>query len=262
MIRKCSNQPAPQTPAPQPQAPEPRLPDPRAQTPAPQPRAPVQGQAQAQAQAPVQQQTQPPLVQVRTPVGDLTLRTPLPLPEGARVAFEITGSTANQVTVRFATLNGQPIQQALVQLAADRAATSPQPGTALPPASGILAQTNPLSFGQVWTPGGPVAINQAGFLNAFVLAGNATVLQIPGQAGANAGQSTPTTPGQPTGQAAAQPQTGLLTGSDLTVRIASVNAAAAGTAPPQGVTTGQLTGGGNPASTSPAGQPTPGTAAS
>ena len=106
---------------------------------------------------------------MRKPVGDLTLRTPLPIPEGARVAFEITSSNANQVTVRFATLNGQPIQQALVQLAADRAAPLPQPGATLPPASGPLAQTNPLTFGQVWTPGGPVALNQAGLINAYVL---------------------------------------------------------------------------------------------
>jgi hypothetical protein len=92
----------------------------RAATPAPSGTTAPPGQSTTQ--PPPQQ---PPAVQIRTPIGDVTLRTPLPLPEGARVAFDIASNNSSQVTVRLTSLNGQPIQQALVQLAADRAATPP-----------------------------------------------------------------------------------------------------------------------------------------
>lgn len=168
----------------------------------------------------------PPQVTVRTPVGDVTLRTPLPIPDGARVAFDIASTNANQVTVRLTTLNGQPIQQALVQLAADRAPPPPS-GTPLPAPTSPLGQAGPtpLSFAQMWTPGGPIALTQAGPLNAFVLTGTSP--------GAVAGQATgqiaaPQTPGtlavQGAGGQTQSPagQSPLFTGSDLTIRITAV----------------------------------------
>lgn len=154
---------------------------------------------------PAAPQPQVPVVHVRTPVGDVTLRTPLPLPEGARVAFDIATTNNNQVTVRLTSLNGQPIQQALVQLAADRAAAPPQAGLPPTPTLGQPAPTAALTFGQAWTPNGPVALTQAGSLNAFVLTGTAA----PGAAAA----ANPQTP---------LLQNTLLTGSDLTVRVTGV----------------------------------------
>lgn len=180
---------------------------------------------------------QTPQVTVRTPMGDVTLRTPLPLPEGTRVAFDIASSNANQVTVRLASLNGQPIQQALVQLAGDRAAPPP-PGTPAPVSTSPLGPTGPgsLTFGQVWTPNGPVGLTQAGPLNAFVLS-----VAPGGQA--ISGQPIGQTPGTPS-QRGALP---LLTGSDLTIRITAVTPAQTGTGLPgaasQTTTTAATTGG-------------------
>ena len=170
--------------------------------------------------APASPQPQAPVVHVRTPVGDVTLRTPLPLPEGARVAFDVVSTNNNQVTVRFASLNGQPIQQALVQLAADRAAAPPPPGLPPAPGTGQPVAQGALSFGQAWTPGGPVSLTQAGPLNAFVLSGAAT----PGQGTASAGAQPPL------------PQTGLITGSDLTIRVTGLNQTQPGAITPPGVT--------------------------
>ncbi|MBT6960249.1 MAG: hypothetical protein HOA00_03830, partial [Rhodospirillaceae bacterium] len=173
---------------------------PPSSTPAPPPAqtpAPPEAQAPRGQPAPTAPQPQAPVVHVRTPVGDVILRTPLPLPEGARVAFDVVSTNNNQVTVRFASLNGQPIQQALVQLAADRAAAPLQPSLPPTPGAGQLAPQGALTFGQAWTPGGPVSLTQAGPLNAFVLTGT-------------------TTPGLATAQAGAQPQllqTGFVTGS-------------------------------------------------
>ena len=186
------------------------------------------------AQQASQQPAQPAPTVVRTPVGDIALRTPIPFPEGGRIGFEIAQTTPNQVTLRIADLNGQPIQQALTQLAAERAAdraTAPprlgpnahQPG-ALPSA------VTTLTPGQVWTPNGAVPLTQAGTLNAFVLAGSA----LP-----TAAQGGPAAPvGTPGGL-----QNALLTGSDLTIRVTSVTLAQPGAAAPQGVTPGVLTAG-------------------
>ena len=185
---------------------------PPSSTPAPPPAqtpAPPEAQAPRGQPAPTAPQPQAPVVHVRTPVGDVILRTPLPLPEGARVAFDVVSTNNNQVTVRFASLNGQPIQQALVQLAADRAAAPLQPSLPPTPGAGQLAPQGALTFGQAWTPGGPVSLTQAGPLNAFVLTGT-------------------TTPGLATAQAGAQPQllqTGFVTGSDLTIRVTGLNQA-------------------------------------
>lgn len=148
------------------------------------------------------------------------------------MAFDVVSTNNNQVTVRFASLNGQPIQQALVQLAADRAAAPPPP--ALPPATGAgpLAPQGALTFGQAWTPGGPVSLAQAGPLNAFVLNGTAT----PAQTAAPAGALPP-------------PLTGLVTGSDLTIRVTGLNQTQ-----PVGVTP---IGGTPPATGAASGTPTP-----
>lgn len=173
----------------------------------------------------------PPQVTVRTPVGDVTLRTPLPIPDGARVAFDIASTNANQVTVRLSSLNGQPIQQALVQLAADRAAPPP-PGTPPPAPTGPLSQTGPAPLGlsQVWTPGGPIALTQAGPLNAYVIAGTSPApiagQPIPPQTtGPQAAQGTGTQI-----QTTAGPQP-LFTGSDITIRITAVGTGQPGTTP-------------------------------
>lgn len=155
-------------------------------------------------------------MQVRTPIGDVTLRTPLPLPEGARVAFDIASSSSNQVTVRFTSLNGQPIQQALVQLAADRAAAPPQAN--LLPAQGLgrPAAAGALAFGQAWTPTGAVQLTQAGSVNAFVLNGS----------------TPPNTAQAPTGTQIPGLQTTLFSGSDLTIRITNVTAGQVGAQTP------------------------------
>lgn len=183
----------------------------RAATPAPSGSATPAGQSATQATP-----QHPPVVHVRTPVGDVTLRTPLPLPEGARVAFDIASNSNNQVTVRFTSLNGQPIQQALVQLAADRAAAPPQAN--LQPAQGLgrPAAAGALAFGQAWTPTGTVALTQAGSVNAFVLNGS----------------TPPNTPQLPAGAQTPGLQTTLLTGSDLAVRITNVTPGQSGALPP------------------------------
>ncbi len=169
-------------------------------------RATIEQQApRSSSPAAAQPQTQASHVQVRTAVGDITLRTPLPLPEGARVTLDVASNNGGQVTVRFTALNGQPVQQALVQLAADRAAVPAQ--SALPSAAGPTAPSGALTLGQAWTPSGPVALTQAGSLNAFVLAGSAPSVSaplVPGQTAALSNVQTP--PLQP----------GLITGADLT----------------------------------------------
>lgn len=167
-----------------------------------------------------------PQITVRTPSGDVTLRTPLPIPEGARVAVDVVSTSANQITVRFVSVNGQPIQQALLQLAADRAAAPPL--ATAPASTGPLGQAapTPLSFGQVWTPGGPAALTQAGPQNAFMLAGTP------------AGQTTASSqaPGLAAGRQASNPgaPSPLFTGADLTIRITSVSPGQPGAAQPGG----------------------------
>lgn len=194
-------------------------------------RADTRAEARAETRPAQQARTaSPPQITLRTPAGDITLRTPLPIPEGARVAVDVASTKANQVTVRFVSLNGQPIQQALVQLAADRAAPLP-PGAAPPVATGPLGQAGPtpLSFGQVWTPGGALGLTQAGPLNAFVLAGTPQ-----GQT------ATPQTLGHgPGAQHSPGTQAPLLTGSDLTIRITAATPGQPG-ATPAGVTTPQV----------------------
>lgn len=184
--------------------------------------------ARADARSTAQAQTPAaPQITVRTPAGDVTLRTPLPIPEGARVAFDVASTNANQVTVRLTSLNGQPIQQALVQLAADRAAPPP-PGAPAPVAPAPLGQATgpaPLALGQMWTPNGPVSLTQAGPLNAFVVSG-----ATPGQAAGL--QTTVQTPGV---QLNLQPQ--LLTGSDLTIRITAIGSGQTAATPQNAATT-------------------------
>jgi len=184
----------------------------RAATPAPSGTTAPPGQSTTQ--PPPQQQ--PPAVQIRTPIGDVTLRTPLPLPEGARVAFDIASNNSSQVTVRLTSLNGQPIQQALVQLAADRAATPPQNKPLPAQGLGRAASAGALAFGQAWTPTGAVQLTQASSVNAFVLNG-----------------TTPTNAAQPpAGTQTPGIQTTLFSGSDLTVRITNVTAGQVGAQTP------------------------------
>jgi len=176
---------------------------------------------------------------VRTPVGDVALRTAVPLPEGGRVGFEIAQTANNQVSLRIADLNGQPIQQALLQLAANRNAAAAQPGPLTQPPGTLPSTTASLSPGQVWTPAGALPLSQAGTLNAFVLAGS----PLPGSGPANTtGQAQPgaAPAGQPGGLSTTLSNT-LFTGSDLTIRVSSFTVAQTGTAAPQGVAPGILT---------------------
>lgn len=214
-------------------------------------------------QAQPAQITQPQIVQVRTPVGDITLRTPLPLPEGARVTLEVATSSNTQVSVRFAAVNGQPVQQALAQLAAERAAQPPPTETGARPTPAQLTSPAALTFGQIATPLGPVALTQAGPLNAFVINGTTplatalsaqlgqpTGLVMPGQT--VPGQATPGQialgqPGQAATPGAALPggtptattpaatalQIGLVTGSDITLRVTGLTPGQPGATPPQ-----------------------------
>lgn len=170
-------QPSPQTQAPPPQTsppappiadiPQPRTPPRAPEAPAPEPRT---------------------AVTLRTPAGDVTVHTTIPLDSGAKVALEVVRSSASQVTARVVAIDGQPTQQAAAQqnaqntrAAAAQAVSIPLPDRPLPNPT----QTAPLQTGQAWTASGPAPLTTVEPLSAYVLKGPVAanvqpVLQTPG----------------------------------------------------------------------------------
>ncbi len=71
-----------------------------------------------------------------TAVGDVALRTPqpVPLPDGAKLTIEVVRASAQQFTVRFTAVDGQPIQQAPTP----RPASAPM-ATVVEPAPALVA---------------------------------------------------------------------------------------------------------------------------
>jgi hypothetical protein len=140
---------------------------------------------------------------LRTAAGDVTVRTAVPLDDGARVALEVLRTASNQVTARVVTIDDVPAKQALAQ--SGREAPTPTATAPLPDklAQTLTAQRAPiLASGQAWTPAGPVAITSVQPLSAYVLKTATLPLSAP-----------PTS------------LNSFLPGSDLGIRIVSVQTA-------------------------------------
>ncbi len=166
-------------------------------------------------------------ITLRTPAGDVTVKTPVPLDDGAKVALEILRNSSNQVTARIVTIDGQPAQQVLAQNARDAAAqTAAAPLPDKPVSIPNPTQAVPLQPGQAWTPTGPAPLAAVNPLSAFVLTGAMT----PNVQAATQGplqQAAPQlTPLQQTLSQVFQP------GTDLGVRVISVQTGAPGAAAP------------------------------
>lgn len=159
-----------------------------------------------------------PAVTLRTPQGDVTIKLPVQLPEGAKVALEILRSAqANtpQVSARVVTVNDQPAAQALAQLArASVEARAPLP--VAPPTAPInpLLQPTLLQPGVAWMPTGPQPLPALGTFSAFVIQG-----MPPEQPQA---QLQPTTTPQAAPQTPAAPVFSPPTATDLAVRVTGV----------------------------------------
>lgn len=136
-------------------------------------------------------------VRVRASVGEVLLRTPAPLPEGARITLELTATTDRAAQFRILNVNGQTLADFLAARGTGQAA-APQPGQA-GSFAGLPGQTSSLSAGQLQLPTGPVqALGSAGLY-----------AQVTGPGGA--------------GAQGAGGQTGpFATGTQMTVRIAGL----------------------------------------
>jgi hypothetical protein len=150
-------------------------------------------------------------ITLRTSAGEVTVKTPVPLDDGAKVALEILRNASNQVTARIVTIDGQPAQQVLAQNARDAAAQAAPVVVEKPANIPNPTQAVPLQPGQAWTPAGPAPLATVNPLSAFVLTGPVTpnvqaATQTP----------LPQTPLQQTYAQVFQP------GADLGVRIVSV----------------------------------------
>ncbi|MBL8628074.1 MAG: hypothetical protein JNM81_00490 [Rhodospirillaceae bacterium] len=156
-------------------------------------------------------------VTLRTPAGDVTVRTAVPLDDGAKVALEILRSAPNQVTARMVTIDGQPAQQVLTQTARDAAAQTTPIVVEKPVNIPNPTQAVPLQPGQAWTPTGPAPLANVNPLSAFVLTGPVTPNV----------QAATQTPLQQTLAQVFQP------GTDLGVRIVSLQTATPGAPIPQ-----------------------------
>jgi hypothetical protein len=176
-----------------------------------------------------------------TAAGEVALRTPLPLPEGATLTVEVVRASPAQVTVRLIALDGQALQQALPNLTrppldAPPPATQPLP-TTLPTAPGVAA---PLPQGFAFWPGAPqpvtvvptgvvvpVALNTAvatsGGGNVPATPPNA-VTPTPTTAAAPVSTPAPTVPAPPTPSPVV-----LSTGADLAIRITGITLPMPGT---------------------------------
>ncbi|TAL03801.1 MAG: hypothetical protein EPO08_03115, partial [Rhodospirillaceae bacterium] len=150
----------------------------------------------------------PRLVLLATAGGDIPLRTPAPLPDGATLTVEVLRSSPAQVTVRLVSLDGQALQQALAQAARPQAApATPQPPTppisvALPAAPGT---PTPLPQGYAWAPTGPQPVSTLPPISAYMVAGSEIATTT----------ASPTTSLPPTGTAPIL----SITGTELTLRI-------------------------------------------
>jgi len=145
-------------------------------------------------------------VTLRTPEGEVSVRTAVPLDDGARVALEVLRTANNQVTARVVSIDDVPVKQALAQVTRDNV---PPAELALPekPAPVLSAPRAPvLQPGQAWTPMGPAPLPSIQPLSAYVLK----------------------VPSAPTPQPTTAPATSInsfLPGSDLGIRIISVQTA-------------------------------------
>lgn len=112
-------------------------------------------------------------LRLRTSAGDVTVRMPLPVDDGAKIALEILRSAPNQVTARVVTIDGQPAQQVMAQsareVAQQAAAQTTTPLPDKPPTLPNPTQAVPLQPGQAWTPSGPAPLVTLNPLSAFVL---------------------------------------------------------------------------------------------
>lgn len=191
-------------------------------------------------------------VTLRTPQGDITIKLPVQLPDNAKVALEILRTAqANQqtpqVTVRVVTVDNQPAAQVLAQLARQAAAdprTAPTVSQLLQiPANdpqNPLLRATVLPPGTAWMPNGPMQLPSLGTVSALVVLGNpaaatpqalltalSTSPNAPGSAPATLPAATSiTAPASgapvPAGTAAAPTPFNLVTGGEVSLRIASI----------------------------------------
>ena len=173
-----------------------------------------------------------PVVTLRTPEGEVSVRLPVQIPDNARVALEVLRNAAvqagpqatPQVTVRLVTVDGQPAAQVLAQLARQAVDTR---GVQPPPTSPQNAQidtANPLQRtavllpGAAWTPAGPLQIVSLGTFSAVVTQGLPTPQTgdvLP--PGAPPALSAALAPTAPAAQAFIPP-----TGTELSLRVTDV----------------------------------------
>jgi hypothetical protein len=216
---------------------------------APQPPSPAQAPNAPPVTAPPPTVT--PNLTLQTGAGIITARAPLQLPAGTRVDLEVVRTANNQVATRLIAVNNVPVQGARPLPAQIAAPTVQNPALSaqIPPPSvqnpALKAQILPL--GLAWTSSGPAQLTALGPISAFVIlgasaqtgtagaqpgvqsaqasaqAGALPGVQTGGQAGAQAPQTAPGPLGQPIAQPTlATPTFQLSTGSDLTVRLISV----------------------------------------
>ena len=103
---------------------------------------------------------------IRTPAGDIAVRLPPQIDEGARLAIEILRSSDAQITARITTIDGRPALQVTAQ---SLASAEPLPTSALPALKPLPAALV-LPPGAAWFAGKPLPITQLQALAAFVIA--------------------------------------------------------------------------------------------
>lgn len=182
---------------------------------------------------------------LHTAVGDLVVRLPIPLAEKAHVDLEVIRATPQQVTVRITTVDGMPTAQYLLAPSRTAAAPAVPPLPAIPVSQPqVTVGPQPLLRGMSWMPSGPTPFVQIGTISAIIMAAP-PLLDAPPNAAPTppapaAILTTPTTPGTPPVQAPAQqaapaaPSATLASlpvgaGSELALRIVSVQLPGAAT---------------------------------
>lgn len=190
--------------------------------PPPAPAPPPPGPQTAPPQTATLPASTPQTVTLHTAVGDLTVRLPVPLPDGARIDLEIVRAAPQQVSARLTAIDGVPASQYLAQTRTP-AAAAPAPAATpdlaaqmRPPAAG----PQPLSPGLAWTPAGPAPLAQLGTLSAVVTL-------APPAAAAPPPAAAPGAPAPQPGGVTAFASLPIGTGSELSLRIVGVQLPAA-----------------------------------
>jgi hypothetical protein len=183
---------------------------------------------------------------IDTPLGELTLKTPLPLPVGSSLNLQMTGSSADTALLRITSMDGKPLGQALTDMLAQGRGLAPSQNSTNTPLSGTVnGLSTPVATGpSLTTPfqatvlrGGPLAPGSE--LTVRLTALNSTSAQpgaTPGNAlTPNPGNTAPLATGQ--NGASAAPNSSLSAANSAPAAggtAGSASAATGGTALPAG----------------------------